>query len=43
MIGSLTLELADVEELETIEALKNEELSGSCKSGYALKYKMNTD
>ena len=43
LIGSLTLDVADVEEQETIEALKNEELSGTCKSGYALQYKMNTD
>ena len=26
-----------------MEALKNEELSGTVKSGYALQYKMNTD
>ena len=37
------MEIADVEEMETIEALKNEELSGTVKSGYALQYKMNTD
>lgn len=43
LIGSLTLDVADVEEQEAIEALKNEELSGTCKSGYALQYKMKTD
>ena len=43
LIGSLTLEVADIEEQETMEALKNEELSGTVKSGYALQYKMTTD